>query len=79
MTKGRYYMHERALDCCVEIVGERDDVVLGMWVNLGYTGNPWVPGTKRQACFKNWIKLSAAGEWKDVTHLINIPRNQWPK
>lgn len=66
-------MHERALDCCIEIVGEREDAVLGMWVTLGYTGNPWVPGSKRQPCFRNWIKKDSPG-WIDITDKVNKPR-----
>lgn len=48
MKARKYYMHKRAMDVFIEVLGlvvtESDGSMsmLVQWWNLGYTGNPWM-------------------------------------
>lgn len=66
-------MHERAMDACIEVIRETDTEVLGQWMGLGYTGNPWVCSTRTRPFIHTWISKSAKG-WIDITDKINEPR-----
>lgn len=69
MIPGRYFMHENAMDVCFYVLEVRPNgQSLGMWYNLGYTGNPWP--IDEAGIFEAWIN----GNWRDVTEKINQPR-----
>lgn len=64
-----YYMHENCMDVCLQIikVPYRDDKrvkVKAVWVNLGYTGNPYT-------ILKEDLK-----HWKNITSKIHDKRTK---
>lgn len=73
-----YYMHENCMDVCLQIikVPYRDDKrvkVKAVWVNLGYTGNPYVihPQPSSYTILKEDLK-----HWKNITSKIHDKRTK---
>lgn len=77
MTSG-FYMHENGMDCCLEIMriqysDSKRVIIKARWWNLGYSGNPW-PIFPQFETVK--IKAEDRPKWKNITHLMNIPRKK---
>ncbi len=75
MKRGRYYMHENAMDACIHIIHSYPITHTRFslkveWVNLGYAGQPWLMyGPER-------LEIKDSGHWRDVTSLIYNPRSE---
>lgn len=72
ILKGRYYMHDKSMDVCVQIV---DSLGNGMykvqWWNLGYVGTPWpIDGNYDEIYMHPDV-------WNDITENLQLPREKW--
>lgn len=77
MNTSEYYMHERAMDCCIEILSIKEDnkaykKVFVKWWNLGYNATPLF------LCYDTFnIKTEDLCKWKNVKYEDIIkPRNE---
>ncbi len=75
MRPGRFYMHEQGMDVAIEVlksyrISANRYSLRVKWVNLGYTGTPWlVFGPER-------IEVTNPLSWRDVTSLIGNVRTE---
>lgn len=72
MRSGRFYMHEKSMDVCVEVLEPTGNSMYKVvWWNLGYVGTPWPLDTRYDEIYMH------PGVWKDITDFIKLPREQW--
>lgn len=72
ILKGRFYMHEKAMDVCVQIIEDHGGGTYEVqWWNLGYVGTPWPIDVETQRIYMH------PDVWKDVTEYLREPREQW--
>jgi hypothetical protein len=72
--KNRIYMHEKSLDVCFFVYEVRSVIdgkqeLLVDWINLGYTGNPWVfeTGLKILAKTDGFVDITLTYKNKRIT------------
>lgn len=66
-------MHKNGLDCALDIRQLRknkDGIVTAYchWINLGYTGNPWIVDGKYH------LYVLELNDWVDITSKVNNKR-----
>lgn len=76
MRPNRVYMHEDCLDVCISVHKSfyvkyhKAYSINATWINLGYTGSPWIIDGPRR------FEITAPNKWRDITSLIHNPRTK---
>ena len=73
-----YYMHNKAKDVCIQVqkvryIGHKSVTLLVHFVNLGYTGKPWIMLTSKsytisQDQYSNYIEIPESS--------LEVPRTE---
>ena len=72
MLKGRYYMHQQAMDVCALIISNQGNGMFEVqWWNVGYVGNPWPIRLETDIIYMH------PDVWKDITEYLQTPRESW--
>lgn len=72
ILKGRYYMHEQAMDVCVLIISDAGGGTYEVqWWNIGYVGTPWPVDSGTDFIYMH------PTVWKDITEYLKEPREKW--
>lgn len=67
---GRVYMHRKAMDVALLVDEVTGDEINGRWMNLGYTGNPWIIERARG------LKSLEPANWADITIVYKHKRSR---
>lgn len=62
---GQIIMHQNCLDVAFWVSNSTSNSLIGKWINLGYTGNPWVLEEQSDAVpasLGNWYVITAQSD-----------------